>query len=483
MIEKPFLLSKYNNDVVYYQHDNLYNVLTGDIYLCLRKENINDIKITTSYQNMLLNEFDFVLEDDLAKVNISKIIKPNKINNIEVINNNTNKKIVTISFVWIAKMKALFDHSFYYGDGEGILDLELPEISENIKFNYNDKEISFKYKDGVLKFKVPKLEWNINGREWQNNKSRTPFWFRNIKKTDILHINIDTNENVFVEFSIGFRLSDPSGKNAFKIGEKLREKFLLANTSDKKITVFACVKENKIPLFDVYYVPFFEKMYSYNEKNKMITWKPENYACDSEYNLKLVISQGEETFIERNLDFNEHRITLKYLSPGQYNLAVYYKNFENTINCPLCMDKIEIKEDPSEKYKGKVLMISSLKLTDSNEVKELNIIYFAYDLKYINSEGGVDYLTGKIFYIRNGKKYKLGIISDPLTKERFNISKIMIEVINDKECYIYYSLNEDDDFVDGEEFMLNHNDLLCKGSTKNSEYSLIDCYFYRRKHV
>ncbi len=418
IIEKPFLLSEHNNDVVYFQNDTLYDVLKGNIYLCLRKENINDIKIRTTYQTMLLNEFEFVLEDDLAKVNISKILKPNKINNIELISDRTN---IIFSFVRFTKMRVSFDQDFYFGDNEGILALVLPEINENIKFFSSEKEILFKYKEGLLKFKIPKLEWNINGRERQNNKSKIPFWFRNIKKTDNLYINIDTHENIFVELSIGTKLSDSSGKNVFKIGEKLREKFLLANTNDTKITVFACVKETKISLFDVYYVPFFERMYSYNEKDKIITRKPENYACDSDYNFRLVISQGEETIIERNLNFNETLITLKYFSLGQYDLSVYYKNFENTINCLLCRDKIEIKEDPSEKYKGKMLMISSLKLTESKKIRELNVIYFAYDLKYVESVDGVDYLTGKIFFTHNGKNYKLGVVSDPLTKERFNI--------------------------------------------------------------
>ena len=476
-----YFFVKKNNDAVFIQDGNEYQLIDGDLYVDVKE--IIDIKdIGVRYENVpiKLSEFPNAKVDDVRRYSITTILDVGHPQRITIFKYSDNKIIASIDLIKFKNISIKYDRPYYFGgvtSGTVSFDTEKYHLKESFPIDGN--EVTIPLEKGEIVFKPPFIKWQIDNGEWHYKTSEAGVWIKEFTNSSIIHIDAPKDLICDIVFDNGARIERLGMKNDFKLGQtiySIHETKPSVNYED----IFVLInKEQKLLIARIYInETFIDKPIVIDYDKKIINWLPNYFIGDEDAKFVLTILERDKIVKEIELTTQPLEIDCKDIWNNNYiiKLVLIGKGFLSRKKEMLSFNvKMGIKKDLV--FRDKIISINHLMLSGNNEKTECKN-FFVNHIVYIGTKDGTDFYKGSLYYLgtSNRELYK-----DVEYDENFNrvlINPVRLEILGPSMCIIKYGLDAKNPDLDPDkykDFMLYNDELdIFDGKA-------IDFYYYEVK--
>lgn len=436
---------RFVGNVKYYQDGERFEIVEADekfkIY-CDKQKSGGGILFYCDGEKQDIG--DYFIEEDVYEISLGDLLKQHVLNEISVIELESNLVIYKKSFLMVDKISAHFDKKYYVTgeDYEGAyLNICIDGVTEQIYITSNMNSVVYEYAQGELEIKVPSVTYEWEGMD--RFYSGSSIWKDDITEQSKLSIIARNIGNAYVEI----------GGN--RIGDKNIALFDIVQREEGKVCfnspIVLIVEERRVNIGQIIYSEMFTKPPMIKSSVCSILWDAGiNFIGDKSVGLSLQLYSDEEEKYNLILPFDESEIELpEEFEDGEYTYVISRKT-EKEEN--VFAQGIQFFGNPNKfRFKDKNIEISLVTedVGEGSRPQEIKPFYIEkirfVERTYVPSEDRVfDVYEGQMYFVRldGSKKYYSRNYAEKGNVSFYKVNPVKIIYINERILRI---VNEDDE--------------------------------------
>lgn len=477
-----FFFVRKKNNVFFKKDGQEYQVIDGELSLdVINSFEIGNIGIRYEDASFKLSEFPHEEMGSKERYEITSLLNVGEPQKITVFKYSDNSVVASINIIKFKNVSIKFDKDFYYGEEDaGLVTFKTDKYFGEECFDINNRYVSIPLEEGELVIEVPVIRWKIDGGEWNAKPSNKDYWFKNIRKESVLHLDIPNNISCSIALSSNKELPKQGNKHIYNLGATIQSLAWNNYLKPDSLKVFVKIENGMfLPLFDVVFVEsfMFSPLTIYSQEFK-IGWNPNGFIGDNSSTFEIRICEDDELIDSYGVSLSPRVINCNDFEEGKYLAKIYLKDGEKEKE--LYSHRFVFGEEKNIKFKNRIMFINTVVTIDKALFRKQVRPIFVDKIKYLGSKEGFDYYSGYLFVVdREGKRIYLdkmrdskGIVS--------TINPIRIELKTEHSCYIGYGLDvEDEEFEYDNEFSIDYYGRTVVGNyVDGKKTSPVDYYIF-----
>lgn len=472
------LIGQYDN-VEWREEDISYAVYGKGVKLLIPHSlNLKSLELRIDNKSYKLSELAYENDNDRFYqfgLRTIGIVEDNYPINVALYSYEKQSLLFSRNVIVLPSLNCHFDKSLYFEERECIVEA----LDEKIVFGENDNEVQVPMALGSLFISVPRLRWRIVGKEWCHARSSRLLWYETaITQGDQLEIDIPHNKGmVMLIGKIGSKeyTIHQTTKGTFELG-----KFIYANPSQKEITIYCNVENEKFNL-----AKFSTKEHIQNNPvkylNGNILWDIENeFVGDKNSEFFIELKAGNNRY--RNTISNQnanlpymgddiYRVIVKLKEKGLFSTGGYTTIFEGTLMAG---------EFEKLRFRNKAIVLRKIRCNNTIFWHMPIYTYFIRDIEMVK-ENNDTYYVGTLCYI--DKKNNVVVLDKLINEcgEYDDINPVRIELRDYNTLWINAGWCGENDFI--ALFYDKLRKIICNIGEENQEYSQINICQYDEEYI
>lgn len=272
-----------------------------------------------------LSQLIFQKGDKSSLIIGDRIDKSRQVHNIQIFTLADNVQLYYKDFTFIQGLKIKYDREFYWDEeSSGFVNIFAQgRMPETISFDSNTDQVEYRYGNGVLVLKIPRIKWRINEDEWQTGLRQKTYWYEEFKDNSTV-IEFDKPEEFTAEMYLDI-LPIQINKGKYMLGETLFSQEVISQK--KTFVLWFKLNGVMLKLFEVATKPFFEHSPTLIKIDNVLYWRcDEVFVGRKNSTFSIILKNKRGTVLNKTIfSLNTKLLNDDSLPDGVYQLEVGIK--------------------------------------------------------------------------------------------------------------------------------------------------------------
>lgn len=397
---------------------------------------------------------------------------------IQVVRINDEKQLFYKEFAYIQGFRVQFNKQYYWNEeSSGLVNIEAQgKVPETIGFDSQADTVEYKYGNGSLAIKIPRIKWRVNGGEWQLGTRQKTYWYKELKD-NTASIEIEKPQEFTVElFLNGYTI--PLNKNKFMLGEKLFTEEIIG--ARQTFVLWIKLNDTQIKLCEVATKPFFERPPTLIKYGSLLYWRADEvYIGDKNPTFNIVLKNRRGIVFNKPISSLNTKIVYDSLPDGVYQLEIgISKNYFTPEVEIIHKEEKVFGEYEKVRFNDVCFFVSEVINTAGLTIGVKPVVI--EDIQYYKEENGFHFYKGNLA-IKNklGQKHLMNTMPDNAGVP-VKVNPVMVEMKDSSSFWLTFYDEDDECWID---FTIDkENSMISIKDGKGSRFEGIDICKYKKEN-